>query len=257
MVKRLTNDEFIKRARNTHGDKYDYSKVEYINAQTKVCIICPVHGEFWQKPSLHLQHKGCMRCFLDKKKCLVCGKGINDGDNDSSICGKHTKSYAIWKAMIYRCYDHSYHKRYPTYKGCSVCEEWLHYSNFKKWFDEHYRTGYHLDKDILCQGNKEYAPSVCAFVPPRINTILGDSAAKRGKYKQGVCWIEGRNKFVATTKINKRSTILGYFDDEDSAFEAYKKAKYAEIKRVAREAFNNNEINAEVYLALLNFTIKE
>lgn len=70
MVKRLTNDEFIKRSRNTHGDKYDYSKVEYINAQTKVCIICPVHGEFWQKPSLHLQHKGCMRCFLDKKSAL-------------------------------------------------------------------------------------------------------------------------------------------------------------------------------------------
>jgi len=41
MVKRLTNDEFIKRARNTHGDKYDYSKVEYINAQTKVCINMP------------------------------------------------------------------------------------------------------------------------------------------------------------------------------------------------------------------------
>lgn len=257
MAKKLSQDEFIAKARAIHGDKYDYSKVVYTNSATKVCIICPVHGEFWQKPSLHLQHKGCRRCFLDKQKRLVCGKGINDGDNDSSICGKHTPSYAIWKAMIYRCYDSRCHKRYPTYKGCYVCEEWLRYSNFKKWFDEHYRNDYHLDKDILCQGNKEYAPSACAFVPPRINTILTDSAAKRGKYKQGVCWIGRRNKFVASIKINNKNTILGYFDDEDSAFEAYKKAKYAEIKRVAKESFDNNEISTEVYLALLNFTIKE
>jgi len=58
MSKRLTTQEFIDRARDVHGDKYDYSKVEYVNANTKVCIVCPKHGEFWQKPSSHLRAIG-------------------------------------------------------------------------------------------------------------------------------------------------------------------------------------------------------
>lgn len=45
-MKKLTANEFIKQARNVHGDKYDYSKVEYVNSKTKICIICPIHGEF-------------------------------------------------------------------------------------------------------------------------------------------------------------------------------------------------------------------
>ena len=60
--KKLTTDVFIKRAKDKHGDKYDYSKVEYVNANTKVCIICPEHGEFWQKPFDHLGGRGCYVC---------------------------------------------------------------------------------------------------------------------------------------------------------------------------------------------------
>lgn len=58
---------FITKARIKHGDKYDYSKVEYINNHTKVCIICPEHGEFWQTPSNHLHpFEGCEACYKIK-----------------------------------------------------------------------------------------------------------------------------------------------------------------------------------------------
>ena len=62
--KRLSLTEFIKKCHKVHGDKYDYSKVEYDGAHTKVCIICPKpdHGEFWQTPSNHLQEHGCPKC---------------------------------------------------------------------------------------------------------------------------------------------------------------------------------------------------
>ena len=53
------------------GDKYDYSKVEYINAKTKVCIICPEHGEFWQTPNDHLNHHGCKKCHFDNIKNIL------------------------------------------------------------------------------------------------------------------------------------------------------------------------------------------
>jgi rubrerythrin len=57
-----TKDEFIEQARKIHGDRYDYSKVEYVNSRTKVCIICPTHGEFWQTPNMHLLKQGCPIC---------------------------------------------------------------------------------------------------------------------------------------------------------------------------------------------------
>lgn len=54
-------------AKKVHGDKYDYSKVEYVNNIAKVCIICPKHGEFWQNPSLHLSGVGCKKCYMESK----------------------------------------------------------------------------------------------------------------------------------------------------------------------------------------------
>jgi hypothetical protein len=52
-------EEWINKAIKVHGDKYDYSKVKYKNNKTKVLIICPEHGEFWQEPSSHLSKHGC------------------------------------------------------------------------------------------------------------------------------------------------------------------------------------------------------
>lgn len=60
----LTKDEFVKKSNKIHFDKYDYSNVEYVNNHTKVCIICPEHGEFWQTPGNHMQGSGCPKCRL-------------------------------------------------------------------------------------------------------------------------------------------------------------------------------------------------
>ena len=76
-----TKEDFIRKAREIHGDKYDYSKVEYVNSKTKVCIVCPEHGEFWQTPQGHLGGKGCRKCtspnfsmtteeFIEKAKAV-------------------------------------------------------------------------------------------------------------------------------------------------------------------------------------------
>ena len=62
MPNKITKSEFVKRALYVYGNKYDYSKVEYVNYDTKVCIICPEHGEFWQTPGNHLTGKGCPKC---------------------------------------------------------------------------------------------------------------------------------------------------------------------------------------------------
>jgi hypothetical protein len=61
-MRRKTTESFIQAAREKYGDRYDYSKVDYKNNKTKVCIICKEHGEFWQRPNDHLSGYGCPRC---------------------------------------------------------------------------------------------------------------------------------------------------------------------------------------------------
>lgn len=129
-----TTQQFINEAQQVHGDKYDYSKVVYIRSDKKVCIICPEHGEFWQRPSFHISYSnGCPICKAESRKKLVYGIGVNDLLNESS-----TKANQIWSDIIRRCYTKEMQDRFPTYKGCTICEEWKYFSNFKRWFDEHY-----------------------------------------------------------------------------------------------------------------------
>ena len=59
---RLSKDTFVERSTKVHGDKYDYSNVEYRNQITKVKIVCPIHGEFWQTPKNHMKGQGCPKC---------------------------------------------------------------------------------------------------------------------------------------------------------------------------------------------------
>jgi len=66
-----TTNEFIQNAKLIHNNKYDYSKVNYINNKTKVCIICPEHGEFWQKPNNHLTDQGCFKCKNSKGEKII------------------------------------------------------------------------------------------------------------------------------------------------------------------------------------------
>ena len=79
-VKRLSGDEFIDRARKVHGDKYDYSKVEYRAMYKNVCIICPEHGEFWMRPQVHLLGYGCKSCsqsiFETSMELMLISKNI-------------------------------------------------------------------------------------------------------------------------------------------------------------------------------------
>ncbi len=66
MGRRLTTADFVARSLAIHGDKYDYSLVEYVNNRTKVKLWCPKHGVFQQPPDAHLSGKGCDGCRLDK-----------------------------------------------------------------------------------------------------------------------------------------------------------------------------------------------
>lgn len=68
MPSKFTKEDFIERAKKVHGDKYDYSKVEYVNKRTKVIITCPIHGDFEQLAQNHMGGLGCPKCALLKSR---------------------------------------------------------------------------------------------------------------------------------------------------------------------------------------------
>lgn len=79
----LSTEEFIKKAKKIHGSKYDYSKVNYENTKTSVCIICPEHGKFWQSPNTHLSGCGCPECFKNRQKHFM--KKRYEPNNETTI----------------------------------------------------------------------------------------------------------------------------------------------------------------------------
>ena len=114
-LSRKPTEQFVKEAKQVHGDKYDYSKVNYINAATKVCIICPRHGEFWQRPYGHLNGFGCAECsgkkhltteeFIEKAQMVHGGmydysnvNYTNIDNNVQIICPKHGE---FWQKAYY------------------------------------------------------------------------------------------------------------------------------------------------------------
>lgn len=62
-----TTEKIIERFRLVHGDRYDYSNVEFVKTTVKVPIICAEHGIFWQEPHAHLKGQGCPKCALDRR----------------------------------------------------------------------------------------------------------------------------------------------------------------------------------------------
>lgn len=148
----------------------------------------------------------------------------------------HRPYYIIWNNMIKRCYNEKIIKENPTYRDCYICEEWLNFQNFAKWYEENKWEAdgrMEIDKDILVKGNKLYSPETCVISEKFINTLFTKSNKTRGEYMIGVS--KYKEKYLARCNNNNKAIRLGLFDNELDAFEAYKKSKESYIKQVADE----------------------
>ena len=125
-----TLNEFIKKSNQIHNGKYVYDKTNYVNSETKVCIICPKHGEFWQTPHSHLRGQGCPKCGkeqnvnsikLTNEKFIEKSKEVHNGKYDYSKCiykNSNTKVHII-------CPIHGDFLQFPSSHlnghGCNEC----------------------------------------------------------------------------------------------------------------------------------------
>jgi hypothetical protein len=173
------------------------------------------------------------------KRMPIYGIGINDAHYkiSSAVNGRRILCpfYLRWKEMIRRCYSESFHDKQPTYKECSVCEEWLTFSNFRSWMTNQDWQNKDLDKDIKFSGNKIYSPDTCIFVAHEINMLTCDSLASRGKWPLGVYFNKQSNKFMSRCVVNNKLKYLGLFCTSLEASKVYKEFKSKLILSVAKD----------------------
>lgn len=166
------------------------------------------------------------------KSKLIYGAGINDADYPVQPTVNERQMiclvYQTWKGMLQRCYDANFQKSNLTYIDCSVCDEWLTFSNFKRWMEKQDWRNKQLDNDLIVKGNKIYSPETCVFVDSMTNHFTTDSGATRGKWPIGAYFDVKAGKFKAqcSNPFTKKQVFLGYFTCQNEAHLAWKKRKH-------------------------------
>lgn len=170
-----------------------------------------------------------------QSKKLLFGIGVNDSWYKVYFKGVKCPIYLKWVNLLNRCYSDKYHKTRPTYKNCSVCEEWLTFSNFAEWMNQQDWEGKHLDKDLLKPNNREYGPETCCFINQRLNSALLGKVKDQGDYPQGVDYRPKDNKYAVRLSKYGKTVSGGYFKTPEEAGIKYLKEKAIYFKELLEE----------------------
>jgi|TARA_A100001518_G_C1227286_1_gene80655 hypothetical protein len=196
----------------------------------------------------HIKNGRCR----DKYAPTVFGKGVV-GDNVTTVNGVTTKLYNLWSGMLERCYSETFHKKYPSYKDCSVTPDWCYLDNFKVWFEENYKEGFELDKDLLVYNNKMYSPETCVFVPKTLNNLIKyNKTLKKRNLPTSV--VEYSGKYYSYTSDKQ---CLGGFSTPEEAFKVYKNWKEDRIKCLAEKYYKDCSIPENLFKALISYEVKD
>lgn len=169
-----------------------------------------------------------------------------------------TRAYNIWRGMMYRCYatNENARRRFAAYNDVTVCAEWHCYQNFASWYNKQRNANmldFDLDKDILGQNEKLYAPQYCALVPSIINKLLViDRTRKSTDLPLGVIYYKRYGNYQAQLSVNGKRTNLGYYDSPAEAHAEYCAAKTALVRNLAIE--HKGVLDKRVYRVLRRYT---
>lgn len=194
----------------------------------------------------------------------VFGVGVTGNEAPCMNGNEKLKEYRCWTRMIERCYKEIKKPGDESYEDCWVSDEFLYYPNFYNWIrsQENYEVwrdtfNFALDKDILCKGNKIYAPDKCCLVPNRINSLIKNNSSRRGKCAIGV-FKDNYGLYVAQcwNGLEHKNHNLGTYNNEYDAFLAYKKYKENLIKKTAKIEYENGIITKACRDALFNYEVE-
>ena len=197
----------------------------------------------------------CAEKVVKSKTNNIIHKVGNRGD-DKSLIEENLKTYQVWCSMLQRCYSprSEYMKR--NYKDCEVSDYFKIFPQFLEWWkmkSEGISVDLQLDKDILIKGNRLYSETTCTLVPRDVNMLLIKRDKARGKYPIGVTYCKKAKRYKAQFSKFNIITHLGFYDDIEGAFLAYKQAKEDYIKEVANKY--KDVIEDKVYEILMKYEV--
>lgn len=164
-----------------------------------------------------------------------------------------TRSYSVWMNIKRRCSN----KRgdNPTYVNVTLDKYFENFQNFADWHTSQkgYQSKYHIDKDLLIEGNTVYHPDRCVLIPQGLNNFLCLKESERGDCPLGVS-VHG-NSYVAHIRIDNKSTYLGSFPSKELAFNAYKLRKEQHAREWAERLKRDNDIDQRVVERLLSWRV--
>jgi len=136
-MKKYDTDKLISELNSTHDFYYDYSETEYVNFRTKIKIICPTHGYFYQRIDAHKNGQGCIKCSNEKKVTtkdeLIIKMNKIHNNNYSYNLDKYKNSKSIISIF---CETHGEFKMTSNYHlsgyGCPSCSGIIKYSEISK-----------------------------------------------------------------------------------------------------------------------------
>lgn len=165
--------------------------------------------------------------------------------------GKATREYLAWKSMLVRCFCPVLKEKYPTYKDCTVCDDFLDFQVFAEWYTSQIGfQDYDLDKDLLVRGNKHYSRETCVLLPRIINVTLAGGGNNEGKtLPKGVGKYNKTGRFMARHK----GFTLGVYETVSEAFSAYKVTREEYIKSIANQY--KDQIDPRAYNALMSWEV--
>jgi len=181
------------------------------------------------------------------------------GEYFSKIKGKNTPEYICWTRLLERISNKD-DLKFVAYKNYSICEEWLNFQKFAKWYHNNIPKiegiNFEIDKDLLQQGveNKIYSPNTCIFLPYKINIFLSKKKLKNGNLFTSVHKpYKHSKKFISTcTDFNTgERKYLGIFDTEKEAYDAYLVNKNISTEQ-AKQYMRNIGIYSEEIIQLIN-----
>ncbi len=143
--------------------------------------------------------------------------------------------YNCWKHMLVRCYSKNYHSTRETYTDCTVTPEWHNFCNFERWFLENSKEGYHLDKDLLVQGNRIYSPDACCFIPPQLNSVIVEKAKIVDGCEAGVSKRrkKGSSEYNGLYNVQYAGVYLTRTRDLNEANSSYREFKKLHFEELA------------------------
>ena len=210
--------EFIKEAKAIHGDKYDYSKIEYVSNKTPVEIICPVHGSFWQTPCSHKHGYGCSKCSKKHKptteEWIESVKDLYGGKYDFSKVRYVTNKTPV----IMICPEHGEFYPLPSnyakgISGCPKCNDIRKHKQFAKTTEQFITEASGIHRDLY---NYDHVIYVNAATPVKI------ICKEHGEFEQSpVSHLTGcgcpKCKLKNQTKLYNK--LKGEFPNEEIIFE--------------------------------------